>query len=190
VSTTRELYGRFRQLIHEGGKFLVIGLLGTIVTFGVANVLPHHGASDYLAITIATIVATIVTYVGNRYWTFSHRQGQGNTRDTVVFFILNGVGLLIYYACLGIRDLAGLDGKLWYNVALVVGTGLGTLFRFWSYRKWVWVAVAEQPPVVTGPESVEVLAEELAGAAEVVGRGPAPARAPEPARTPASHRRT
>jgi putative flippase GtrA len=168
----------------------VIGLLGTIVTFGVANVLPHHGASDYLAITIATIVATIVTYVGNRYWTFSHRQGQGNTRDTVVFFILNGVGLLIYYACLGIRDLAGLDGKLWYNVALVVGTGLGTLFRFWSYRKWVWVAVAEQPPVVTGPESVEVLAEELAGAAEVVGRGPAPARAPEPARTPASHRRT
>ena len=45
MSTTREMYRRFRQLIHEGAKFLVIGLLGTIVTFGVANVMPHHGAA-------------------------------------------------------------------------------------------------------------------------------------------------
>jgi hypothetical protein len=37
----------------------------------------------------------------------------------------------------------GLKGKFWYYVALFVGTGLGTLFRFWSYRKWVWLS---QPP--------------------------------------------
>jgi putative flippase GtrA len=194
VSSTRELYERFRLLIHEGGKFLVVGLLGTIVTFAVAILLPHHGASDYLAITVATILATVVTFVGNRYWTFRHRQGQGTARDTGVFFVLNGVGLLIYYACLGIRDLAGLDDRIWYYVALVVGTGLGTLFRFWSYRKWVWVAAA-QPPVLQGaPEPAEFLAEELAGAAEVVGRSPEReviGQSPVPARRPAgSHRRT
>ena len=65
----------------------------------------------------------------------------------MVFFVLNGIGLLIYYACIGLTDLAGQGkSKLWYNVALVVGTGLGTLFRFWSYRKWVWVAADEQRP--------------------------------------------
>jgi len=139
VSMITEMYGRFRHLIHEGGKFLVVGGIGTVVTFGVANGL--HGIGHYKAITVATIVATVVTYLGNRYWTFKHRESKGTTRDSVMFFVLNGVGLLIYYACIGLVDVSGLDhGKdlFWYNVALVVGTALGTLFRFWSYRRWVW----------------------------------------------------
>jgi putative flippase GtrA len=141
VSTIREMYSRFRQLIHEGAKFLVVGAIGAILTFGIANAL--HGIGKYWAITVATVIATAATYAGNRYWSFSHRQGQGNTRDSVVFFILNGIGLLIYYGCIWlIQDVGGLTSKLWYNVALVVGTALGTLFRFWSYRKWVWTLPA------------------------------------------------
>jgi putative flippase GtrA len=148
VSSIRELYSRFRQLIHEGAKFLVVGAIGAILTFGIANAL--NGIGKYSAITVATIIATAATYAGNRWWSFSHRQGKGNTRDTVIFFVLNGVGLLIYYGCIWvIQDVGGLKGKLWYNVALIVGTGLGTLFRFWSYRKWIWTmppAAAEGPP--------------------------------------------
>lgn len=139
MSGIRELYSRFRHLIHEGGKFLVVGAIGTVVTFGVANAL--HGIGKYYAVTVATIIATVVTFLGNRYWTFRHRQGYGTARETTMFFILNGVGLVIYYGCIWlIQDVAGLSSKLWYNVALIVGTGLGTLFRFWSYRKWVWGA--------------------------------------------------
>jgi putative flippase GtrA len=138
VSSIRKLYARFRQLIHEGFKFLVIGAVGFIVTIGVANAL--HPIGKYKAITIATILATAITYLGNRYWTFRHRQGKGTTRDSTMFFVLNGVGLLIYYGCIGLIDLAGLGHSVaWYNVALVVGTGLGTLFRFWSYRRWIWL---------------------------------------------------
>jgi len=55
VSTISGLYERFRHLIHEGAKFLVVGLIGTIVTFGVANAL--QGIGRYKAITIATILA-------------------------------------------------------------------------------------------------------------------------------------
>jgi len=143
VSAIRELYGQFRQLIHEGGKFLVVGGVGAIVTIGGADAL--HDIGKYLAVTIATIVATVVTYLGNRYWTFAHRQGQGHARDTTIFFILNGVGLLIYYACIWVvADLAGLTSRLWYLFALIVGTVLGTIFRFWSYRKWVWKATGGQ----------------------------------------------
>ena len=140
MSIIRGLYARFRQLIHEGFKFLMIGVVGAIVTFGVANAL--HPIGKYKAITIATILATAFTYLGNRYWTFRHRQGKVTTRDSSMFFVLNGIGLLIYYGCIGLLDLAGLGHSVaWYNVALVVGTGLGTLFRFWSYRKWIWLAV-------------------------------------------------
>jgi putative flippase GtrA len=144
VSSIRELYGRFRHLIHEGAKFLVVGAVGTVVTFAIANAL--NGIGKYWAVTIATIVATVVTFLGNRFWSFKHRQGQGTTRETAVFLVLNGIGLLIYYGCIFlVQDAAGLSGKLWYNFALVVGTGLGTLFRFWSYRKWVWTAPGSEP---------------------------------------------
>jgi putative flippase GtrA len=161
VSTIRELYERFRHLIHEGFKFLVIGAVGAIITFGLANAL--HSVGKYKAITIATIVATVVTYLGNRYWTFRHRQGKGATRDSVMFFVLNGAGLVIYYACIGLIDLAGVGHDLaWYNVALVVGTGLGTLFRFWSYRKWIWLA---SPPAFSGTH--EQLPDDLAAVGAV-----------------------
>jgi putative flippase GtrA len=156
VTSIGELYTRFRQLIHEGAKFLVIGAIGAIITFGVANAL--HPIGKYKAITVATILATVITYLGNRYWTFRHRQGKGTTRDSIMFFVLNGVGLIIYYACIGLIDLAGLGHSVaWYNVALIVGTGLGTLFRFWSYRRWIWLA---NP---AAPAEVEELTPQMAG---------------------------
>jgi putative flippase GtrA len=156
VNGIRGLYGQFRQLVHEGGKFLVVGAIGAIVTIGGADAM--HDIGKYLAITIATVAGTIITYLGNRYWTFTHRQGQGHARDTTIFFVLNGVGLLIYYACIWvIQDLAGLGGRLWYLFALIVGTALGTIFRFWSYRKWVWKA--------TGGQGVAGLSAEVVDAA-------------------------
>jgi hypothetical protein len=56
-----------------------------------------------------------------------------------MFFVLNGVGLLFQYACIWIvQDLLHHEGGLWYNIANLVGIVFGTIFRFWSYRKWVW----------------------------------------------------
>jgi putative flippase GtrA len=198
VGTIRGLYERFRHLIHEGFKFLIIGAIGTVVTFGVANGL--HSIGPYKAITIATILATVVTYLGNRYWTFRHRQGQGTTRESIIFFVLNGIGLIIYWGCIWlIKDAAGLKTQLWYNFALVVGTGLGTLFRFWSYRKWVWLAPSPAP-VPSSRESDEERAQHLAA---MVGAAPAshhqnghhqngqhhPGRPESRPRTPGAHRR-
>jgi putative flippase GtrA len=170
VSSVGELYARFRQLIHEGAKFLVIGAIGAIVTFGVANALRSIG--PYKAITVATVLATVITYLGNRYWSFRHRQGKGTTRDSILFLVFNGVGLLIYYGCIGVIDLAGLrHDVLWYNIALVVGTGLGTLFRFWSYRRWIWLASP------AAPASVEELTPHMAGAPAAHNGAASPASA-------------
>lgn len=193
MSTISGLYERFRHLIHEGAKFLVVGLIGTIVTFGMANALKSIG--EYKAIAIATIVATVVTYLGNGRWAFRNRQGQGTTRDSVIFFVLNAIGLVIYWACIGVTDLAGVRHQVvWYNIALVVGTGLGTLFRFWSYRKWVWVAV-DTPVLAAGEPDVE-RAQDLAamvGAAPITHHSaadPHDSAAPDRPRAPGAHRRS
>jgi putative flippase GtrA len=35
----------------------------------------------------------------------------------------------------------GLEGVIPSNASLIVGTGVATIFRFWSYRKWVFRSV-------------------------------------------------
>ena len=142
MNLVNTVYRRFQLLIHEGAKFLVIGGIGFVVTIGGADILHFDvGLGKYTSITVATIIATFVTFAGNRYWTFRHREGKGASHETVMFFVLNGVGLLIQYACIGaIQDVMGLQGKLWYTVANLIGTAIGTVFRFWSYRRWVWHA--------------------------------------------------
>jgi putative flippase GtrA len=140
VSFALRLYERFRVLIHEAAKFGVVGLAGFIVSLGGADVLHFDaGVGKYKAVVVATIAATVVTFLGNRYWAFRHRERVGMGRETVLFFLFNAIGLLIQLACVAIvADGAGLQGKVWYNLANLCGIGLGTLFRFWSYRKWVW----------------------------------------------------
>jgi putative flippase GtrA len=140
VSFVLRLYERFRVLIHEAAKFGVVGLAGFIVSLGGADIL-HFDANvgKYKAVVVATIAATVVTFLGNRYWAFRHRERVGMGRETVLFFVFNAIGLLIQLACVAIvADGANLQGKVWYNLANLTGIGLGTLFRFWSYRKWVW----------------------------------------------------
>ena len=136
-----DFYQRFRHVIHEGAKFLIVGGIG----IGVTNLvfIPLHGPlglGPLTSVTIATVVATVVTFLGNRHWSFRHRQGAGTAKEGMTFFLLNGVGLLIQYAVLGFSNYAlGMTTRLENVIALNLGIALGTLFRFWSYRKWVWV---------------------------------------------------
>ena len=166
MSIAQGLYTRFRHLIHEAAKFGVVGVIAFVVTEVATNVLHFSvGLGPLTAIVVASIIATVVSYVGNRYWTFRHKEGAGLSREYTVFFVLNAIGIGIQLACNGFVYYAlGLHGKLSYNIALVVGVGLGTLFRFWSYRKFVWKA-----PVGETLGEHEVL--EVAGAAGAVPPG-------------------
>ena len=163
MGLTRRLYERFHTLIHEVAKFGIVGGFAFLVTEVGTNVLHfdmHLGPIS--ANVIATIVATFVSYLGNRFWTFRHRAAMSNVAGEYgLFFLLNGIGLVIQLACIGFTYyVLGMNDKLSYNVALFVGIVLGTLFRFWAYRKWVWRAHPGQPevpsdgpiPVVPSPD--------------------------------------
>ncbi|GLU49593.1 GtrA family protein [Nocardiopsis ansamitocini] len=157
------LYRRFSWLVHELAKFGTVGALAYVVQIAVTNLYWYAYAGDrqdVLAVligqTVGTVCATVVAFLGNRFWTFRHRARSGLLREYALFFALNGVGLLIQLACVWATvSLLGLDGPLARNIAgNVVGVGLGSLFRFWSYRKWVFrtpeshdAGAADRPPV-------------------------------------------
>jgi putative flippase GtrA len=140
LSLIRDTYLRFQVLVHEVAKFGVVGLVGFVVQLGVQNAL-HSGAGvgAITAVIIAYVVATVVTFVGNRHWAFKHRKGKGLRHETIVFVLLNVVGIVIQ---VGIVDIAyyelGYKDGLSYNIATVIGIGLATLFRLYAYRKFVF----------------------------------------------------
>ena len=145
----RRIYGRLQGLIHEAAKFGTVGLTALVVDIGLFNFLLYAGPLQGKPLTakaVSVAVATTFAYFGNRFWTFKHRGNTGYAREYLLFFGLNGVAMLIAMGCLWISHYAlGLTSPLADNIAAnVIGLGLGTLFRFWSYRKFVFPEVTDE----------------------------------------------
>lgn len=149
----RSLLDRVRDSLsmlgREIAKFGVVGMMAFVIDVGLFNILMYAGGAGPLndkpltAKALSVIAATTFAYFGNRFWTFRHRGRTHMGREYMLFFVLNGVGMLIALTCLWFSHYAlGLDSPIADNIsANVIGLGLGTLFRFWSYRKWVFPAI-------------------------------------------------
>jgi putative flippase GtrA len=129
------LAGLHKRIADHGpelAKFCMVGMTGAIIDLGGADYLHvHQGLGALAAKGISITVATVVTYLGSRFWTFRHRVNQPMLREGLLFLILNVIGLFIAEGVIAITTY-GLDMKseLAYNAASVVGTGLGTVFRY------------------------------------------------------------
>ena len=146
-----------RRLGREIARFGTVGAMAYVIDVGLFNVLRATVLSDspLTAKTISVLIATTFAYIGNRHWTYGDRARTGYRRETVLFFVTNAAALLISWACLATTHyLLGLDSQLADNISgNVIAVGLGTLFRFWVYRTWVFpdTDVAPSPEVVRAP---------------------------------------
>jgi putative flippase GtrA len=109
---------------------------------------------------VSTAVSATNAFLLNRHWSFKHRARSSLRREYVLFLVLNSVGLGISLLCLSISHyVLGFESVLASNVAANgVGLVLGTAFRFWSYRRFVW----------TSPEEVAAAAADGDAAAHAV----------------------
>jgi len=139
--------GRAGGFLRRSGAFLVVGGVAFIVDAVTFNLLAFgitgHGPLydlPLVAKSIAIVVATVVTYVGNRYWTFGTRTLQRRFSRYVVFVALNVVAVLLQLGCLAFsRYVLGLEGPVADNVSgTFIGQALATVFRFVTYDRWVF----------------------------------------------------
>lgn len=151
---------RLLALAGEAVKFGLVGATGFVVDVGVFNLLRYAGDPGVLqdkpltAKAISVLLATCVTYLGNRHWTWGHRPRGRRHREVVLFFFFNGVGMAIMLACLGVSHyVLGFQSPLADNVsANIVGTAFGMIFRFWSYRTFVFTERPSTPAPYTGQQ--------------------------------------
>ncbi|MFD5573088.1 GtrA family protein [Streptomyces cadmiisoli] len=143
------LRGRMERLVREVAKFGAVGGAGLLVNLLVFNLVRHVTDLQVVrASVIATVVAIAFNYVGFRYFTYRDRDKSGRTRELTLFLLFSAVGLVIengvlYTATYGF----GWDSPLQSNVFKFLGIGIATLFRFWSYRTWVFRALPAREAV-------------------------------------------
>ncbi|MFG2077465.1 Putative flippase GtrA (transmembrane translocase of bactoprenol-linked glucose) [Nonomuraea maritima] len=149
MDVAKRLYQRFSALLHELLKFGSIGLIAFVIDLGLLNLCNTViGLGPLTSKVVATTVSTTFAYAGNRFWTFRHRDQSGLGREYFLFFLLNGIALLFGLLTIGFTTYTlGRHDSLSVNIANIVGVGLGTLFRYWSYKKWVFLEATEPIPV-------------------------------------------
>ncbi|MER7920708.1 MULTISPECIES: GtrA family protein [unclassified Streptomyces] len=144
-----------QRLVGEMAKFGAVGGAGVLVNLGVFNLVRHVSTLPVVrASIIATVVAIAFNYVGFRYWTYRDRDRSGRTKELTLFLFFSAIGLVIENGVLFLATYGlGWDSPLESNVFKFLGIGIATLFRFWSYRTWVFRAMPAQ-------EAEEILAAE------------------------------
>ncbi|GAA3633899.1 GtrA family protein [Lentzea roselyniae] len=142
----RSIALKHRELV----KFALVGgtcfVIDTVLFFGIKTIiLPNNPVTAKI---IATLVATIVSYILNREWSFRTRGGRERHHEAALFFLVNGIGIVLNSAPLYIaRYLFHLQephvSRLTEEIsdflsAQIIGTLVAMLFRWYGYKKWVF----------------------------------------------------
>jgi dolichol-phosphate mannosyltransferase len=146
----RVLVWRFAEVL----TFLAVGGFGYVVDVVAFNVFrsfePFSTADPAYARTLAVVLAILVNYIGNRAYTWRDAASDDRRRELGLFFVFSAIGFGFSLVTLLVsHDVLGYTSRLADNIsANVVGVALGAVFRFWTYRRFVFRAgsgVGEDP---------------------------------------------
>jgi putative flippase GtrA len=145
VITNRQERGRFL-------KFMVVGVIGAVVDFGIMNLLTKlFGMALVWAGTISFICAVVSNFLWNRYWTYPDSRSRPISNQLLMFFIVNVAGLAIrlpilrfleppvrqfsQHLALGVTLTPEFLAK---NFTLAVAVGVVLLWNFFVNRYWTY----------------------------------------------------
>ncbi|MXM67121.1 GtrA family protein [Streptomyces sp. HUCO-GS316] len=150
-----------RRLVHEVAKFGAVGGAGVLVNLLVFNLVRQLTDLQVVrASVIATVVAIGFNYVGFRYFTYRDRDKSGRTKELTLFLLFSAAGLVIENGVLYAATY-GFDWRspLQNNIFKFIGIGIATLFRFWSYRTWVFRTLPAMEAVTSAESFLETEAK-------------------------------
>lgn len=135
---------RERFLTPEIMSFLAVGGAGYVVDVAAFNVMRDHLPTSALDPSVSKILAValamVVTYIGNDMFTWRNHESDDKRREIALFVLFNAIGLGLSVVTLTLsHDVLGLTSRLADNIsANVIGLALGTAFRYWSYKRFVF----------------------------------------------------
>jgi putative flippase GtrA len=139
----KALYGVFGGLLHEIAKFGAVGAVAYVMTVAISNAF-RFGPTRLGPLTslgIAMLLSATFSYFANRHWTWRDKERQGLGREYSLFIGLSVVGFALTEIPVAFSEyVLHKHSPLAYNIAgNLIGTGIGTIWRFWSFKRWVFV---------------------------------------------------
>ncbi|MBD7996128.1 GtrA family protein [Arthrobacter sp. Sa2CUA1] len=132
---------------REVAKFGTVGAVAFVVDNGLTWIFMHsimEGSPAKARFAGATI-ATLFSWVANRWWTFRHRRQSNAAREFVQFILINGIGIFISTGFTWIaRYPMGITDNRTLFMAGVLGICVATVVRFFAYRYWVFNSSADE----------------------------------------------
>ncbi|MCX5257950.1 GtrA family protein [Streptomyces canus] len=153
------LPSRWGKLYREIAKFGMVGASGFVVNLAVFNLI--RTVTDWQTVrasVLATVVAILSNYLGLRYFAYRNREQEDRNsrrKELTLFLLFSAIGLVIENSVLYATTYGfGWDSTLATNVSKFLGIGVATLFRFWSYRTWVFRTAGSRRTAGSLPEPV------------------------------------
>jgi putative flippase GtrA len=132
-------------MAKTASTFLTVGAVSTLIEIAVFNLaLTALGASPVVAKVVASLVALINAYLGNRHLTFRDRTTDAPGRQLGRFLVANGVctglGAAIVWAAAAVLTSGAGQGP---SVVALNAVNLGSIaliivLRFVLYHRWVF----------------------------------------------------
>ncbi|BCK55509.1 GtrA family protein [Nocardia wallacei] len=131
-------------------KFAVVGAVTWFVDTGVVYTLKLTVLQDkpLTARAFGVLIATIVSYILNREWSFSARGGRQRHHEAALFFAVSALGIAVTLVPQAIslyvfdirvpRVSAATQAVANFVTGQILGVLLAMAFRFWALRRYVF----------------------------------------------------
>ena len=117
-----------QKLLAQIMKFGVVGVIATVIDFGIMNLLHYGlGLNILIANTSGFIISLIFNYLASMKYVFAHKEGMSRRREFIIFVVLSVIGLIINNACMW----AGVE--LLHIHYLITKIGATAIVMVWNF---------------------------------------------------------
>ena len=116
------------RLIQQIAKFGVVGILATLLDYGLLFALTEWAGLYYLLSSMLSFsISTIFNYIASVRWVFAVNQEYSKTRNFVLFVILSIIGLGLNALVMWV----GVEFLYWHY--MLVKIGAAALVMVWNF---------------------------------------------------------
>lgn len=138
------LIGKKYLFVFQLAKFILIGAIFALFDLAILNSLMQwfgitRGLGYSIFVAISFVIATIVKYVGNKFWAFEKIGERKVGAEFSIFFVITLIsgGIQVTVASLivnTIEPLFGMPALVWANVGKILGITVASAWNFLGYK--------------------------------------------------------
>jgi len=135
-----QLIGRRLLFVFQSAKHILVGGFATVIDLKVFEFLIWLFSlvitiNPLVAKSISFIIATLIKYVGNKFWTFQKHEKENITQEAFKFLFVMSIGLLIdisifYYLSHVIGPQFLISQTIWVKISVLVAAVVAAIWNF------------------------------------------------------------